>query len=353
MRLATTFVATMFIGWSRVTLSAAPAEIVVTTTIQAAVDAALPGDTIRVPSGVYPEAVLVTTDRLTIAAEPGAILDGGGIRGSGIRVRSLIPGGRVDRFTLTGLQVQRFTRNGVILLGVDGFQIDHGIFIDNDDYGVFPIFSSGGLISFNRVSRSNDTGIYLGQSTRSAIEHNHVTDCTVGIDVELSTHVAVRHNDVRRNTIGMTTEVLPGLTASATSDLDVDDNDFIDNNRPNPVTDPDEILAQLPHGVGLLVIGADRVVARHNRMLDNDSAGIAIIQLPAALAVLDPRIDPYPDGSQLFDNIVLRNGRAPDPKLAPFPGADLLWDGSGFGSCWGGNRFRTSFPDSLPACVRP
>ena len=40
--------------------------IVVSTTIQAAVDTANPGDTVRVPPGIYHENVLVTKDNITI-----------------------------------------------------------------------------------------------------------------------------------------------------------------------------------------------------------------------------------------------------------------------------------------------
>jgi len=339
------------IGVFRATVAAAPADIVVETTIQAAVDVGQPGDTIRVPPGEYHESVLVTKDRLTIVGVPGAILKGDGVRASGVRVRSLTPGGRVDGFTLASLQVQHYARNGVVLLGVDHFRIEHGTFVDNAEYGIFPIFSSDGVVAFNRVAGSQDTGIYIGQSTQAVIEYNHVTRCTVGIDVELSTQIAVRHNDVRRNTIGLTAEVLPGLSATATSDIEVVDTDFVANNEPNPVIDPDEILAQLPHGVGVLLVGADRVLVQNNRVLDNDSAGVAIIRLPAPFAALDPRIDPFPDHDQISGNVVFRNGRDPDPKLAPLPGADLLWDGSGFGACWDDNRFDTAFPPSLPPCA--
>ena len=51
---------------SPVLATAADKAIVVTTTIQAAVDAASPGDTIVVPPGIYHETVTVTRSGLTI-----------------------------------------------------------------------------------------------------------------------------------------------------------------------------------------------------------------------------------------------------------------------------------------------
>src|SRR5215207_3868125 len=76
--------------------------VVVSTTIQAAIDAANPGDTVRVPPGVYHENVLVAKDNIKIEGSQGAILDGSGLPGtSGITVRSLTPLMRINGFRLT------------------------------------------------------------------------------------------------------------------------------------------------------------------------------------------------------------------------------------------------------------
>jgi parallel beta-helix repeat protein len=325
--------------------------VVVSTTIQAAVDAANPGDTVRVPPGIYRENVLVAKDNITIKGQSGAILDGTGLPGnSGITVRSSSPSARINGFKLTGLQIQNYSRNGVILIRVDNYQIDDGKYINNEEYGIFPIRSFHGLIQSNQVSGSDDTGIYIGQSNDAVIRNNQVSDCTVGIEVEVSSNVIVQDNKMIDNTVGMTAEVLPGLRVTETANIQIIRNLFIRNNRPNPVTDPTDFLSQLPSGAGLLLVGADNVTVTDNKVAENNSVGIAVFQLPPALAALDPRIDPFPDHNQISRNVVLSNGSNPDPRIAPFPPSDLIWDFSGTGNCWSDNVFKTSFPSLLPNC---
>lgn len=327
-----------------------PNVVIVSTTIQAAVDAANPGDTVRVPPGTYYENVLVTKDNITIEGSQGAILDGTGLTGSGITVRSSAPLGRINGFSLSGLRIQNFVRNGVILNRVDNYQIDHGQYVDNLAYGIFPIRSTHGLIEFNQVSGSDDTGIYIGQSSDAVIRNNHVTDCTVAISAEVSSNIVVENNRVMDNTMGMLAMVLPGLSVAEAANIQITDNLFIRNNRPNPVSDPADILSQLPSGLGILIYGADHVNVMGNRVLDNNSAGIAVIQVTPAMAALDPRIEPFPNQILISRNVVLSNGADPDPKIAPLPSGDLIWDGSGTGNCWNNNVHKVSFPDPLPGC---
>jgi parallel beta-helix repeat protein len=324
--------------------------IIVSTTIQAAVDAAQPGDNVLVPPGTYRENVRVTKDNLTIQGSPGAILDGTGLAGNtGIRVAPAAPAIRMNDFTLSGLTIQNYSTNGVLLRRVDNFHIRDGRYINNGEYGIFPVFSSGGQIASNRVSGSDDTGIYVGQSSDVVIERNDARDCTIGIEIENSSNIDVRKNTVEGNSIGIVVQILPGLDVTATSDVNVTDNRLIANNRPNSVSDPDELLSLLPSGVGLFNVGGDRVRVRNNIAVQNHTAGIVVARLPPALAARDPRIDPFPDYNEIRDNVAMQNGDVPDAKIAPFPGSDLLWDLSGTGNCWAGNIFKSSFP-TLPVC---
>lgn len=329
---------------------AAAKVVVVSTTIQAAVDLAVAGDTVRVPPGIYHENVFVIKSGLTIDGGGGAVMDGSGLAGeTGILVVAALPAGKIEGFHLTGLSIRNYKENGVRLDGVNHFSISHGKYTNNHEYGIFPLHSSNGQIEFNQVSGSNDTGIYIGQSSDVVIEHNQASDCTVGIEVENSSRVNVRGNTAVLNSTGILVDVLPGLDVTATADVTVTDNFLSGNNRPNPIADPTDLLAQLPSGIGLLNLGGDRVLVRNNVVMQNNTAGIVVVQLPPAVASLDGRIDPIPDHNQIRNNVVLQNGRKPDPKLAPLPASDLIWDGSGTRNCWAGNIFNTAFP-ALPGC---
>lgn len=326
--------------------------ITVITTIQAAVDEAQPGDTVFVPPGTYRENVRVTKDNITIRGSQAAELDGTGLAGStGIRVAPIAPATHISGFVLIGLTIQNYTRNGVFLSRVDNFQISHSNYIDNDAYGIFPVRSSNGLIDSNQVSGSNDTGLYVGQSNDIVLEKNHLTDSTIGINVENCSHVVVRENTVTGNSVGIVIHILPGLSVTDTSDVSVTRNRLFANNRLNPVTNPNDLLSLLPSGFGFVNIGGDRVEARDNIVTHNKTGGLVVTQLPAEVAALDPRINPFPDDNKIAENVVLQNGYDPDPKLGVFhlPSADLLWDFAGTGNCWTDNIFKTSFP-SLPVC---
>lgn len=325
--------------------------IVVATTIQAAVDASQPGDTVKVPAGTYHENVLVTRNGITIEGSPGAMLDGAGLSGdTGIHAAPLSPASTIKGFRLRGLRIQNYAGNGVLIENGRDFEVTGGTYVGNGEYGIFALHGADGRIGGNSVSGSNDTAIYIGQSRDITVRDNVAADSTVGIEVENSIDVTVSSNRCAGNSAGILVDVLPGLDETVTRAVTVRNNQLLDNNRPNPVTDPFDILSLLPSGVGLLNVGGDGLTVAGNIVTGNNSAGILIAQLPPAAASQDPRIDPFPDHNEIRNNVTLENGANPDPKIAPLPGADLVWDFSGSGNCWANNVFQTSFPDPLPRC---
>jgi nitrous oxidase accessory protein NosD len=220
--------------------------IIVTTTIQAAVDAAQPGDTILVPPGTYRESVLVNKSHLTITGSPAAVIDAEGFP-TGIRVGT----GRISR-----------------------------------------------------LLKGNTAGIHMA--------------------------------------------VLPDHPRPFTDDVVVERNQVVRNNLPNPVpADSGDEIGGVPTGVGIVNLGSDHVVVRSNRVLGNDSLGVIVLR--NLFGPADPRIEPDADFNQVRGNVVLQNGRHPDPVRAITPGADIVYDGTGTGNCFANNIFATDFPAGITA----
>jgi parallel beta-helix repeat protein len=336
--------------------------IVVTTTIQAAVDAAQPGDAIVVPPGTYRESVLVTKSDLTIAGSRAAILDAAGFR-TGIRVGSgsisrsgpvpTCPPLAVEGFTLKGLTVEHASFSGVFLAGVDGYHLTGTRYVDNPVYGPFPVCSRNGLIDFNQVvgggsaaGPSTDTGIYVGDDDQVTVRNNSVTNYVIGVVVENTINAIVQDNLLQGNTAGVYAAVLPNHPRPFTDNVVIEHNQVIKNNLPNPVPpDSGDEIGGVPTGVGIVNFGADHVVIQDNQVLGNDSLGVIVLQNFVASA--DPRIEPNPDFGQVRGNVILQNGRSPDPVRAITPGADIVYDGTGTGNCFADNVFTTEFPTGI------
>jgi parallel beta-helix repeat protein len=338
--------------------------IIVTTTIQAAVDAAQPGDTILVPPGTYRESVLVTKSHLTIVGSRAAILDAAGFR-TGIRVGTgrisrggpspACPPVAVEGFTLDGLTIRHAGFSGVFLVGVDGYHLTGSRYVDNPVYGPYPVCSRHGLIDFNQVTGggsavgpSTDTGIYVGDDNEVTVRNNRVTNYVIGVVVENTIHTTVTDNLLKGNTAGIYVAVFPNHPRPFTDHVVIDRNQVLHNNLPNPVAaDSGDEIGLVPTGAGIVNLGGDHVVIRDNRVLGNDSLGVAIVQ--NLLAPADPRIEPNPDFNQVRGNVILHNGQDPDPVRAITPGADIVYDGTGTGTCFADNVFKTEFPAGITA----
>jgi parallel beta-helix repeat protein len=326
------------------------AVIVVSSTIQSAVDAAKPGDTILVPPGTYTETVRVSKDDITIVGPRNAVLDASGfsngihigaeIFGTGSNNAPVCPSVAVRNFTLIGLTIQNAKQNGVFLSGVDKYILIGGKYIDNGDYGPYPSCSNNGQIHFNDVSGGSDTCIYVGNDVDVSVTNNEAAGCTVGIQIVNSSDIMIRKNSVNDNTAGILAIVDPFNPLTKTDNVIIEKNDVARNNSPNKSTDED--LQRIPSGTGILNVGGDKLSIRKNNVAGNNTFGIAITQNP--IAAEDPRIDPNPDGTEVRENVIVDNGSAPADAL---PGGDIFYDGAGTGNCFADNTFKTATPPNV------
>jgi parallel beta-helix repeat protein len=327
----------------------ANADIVpVSSTIQAAVDAAEPGDIIIVPPGTYHESVRVLKDNITIVGPEKAIIDATGFV-NGIHVGAdvfvpsenpVCPAIAVHNFTVTGLTVRNAASNGIFLSGVDGYVIARGKYINNGDYATYPSCSNNGHIVFNYAKGGSDTCLYIGNDVSVSVSRNRASGCTVGIQIVNSSNFLVSSNIVTGNATGILAIVDPLNPRIETSDGLIEKNTVTNNNLPNTSTEGD--IGRIPSGTGILNVATDRLTIRENTVTGNHTLGVAITANP--LAAEDKRINPDPNGNRVLLNTVVNNGTQPAPTL---PGADLFYDGSGQGNCFSGNKYNTAIPPGV------
>jgi parallel beta-helix repeat protein len=346
--------------------------------IQAAVDSASPGDRILVEPGTYTEAgrpcpteptvtcaVVVSKDNINLLgqgtpAHP-VILQSNGSQDQGFAVAKTGDptcltdrSQRIEGSLISGFTVQGFAGSGILLNCADDWRVTGVTAIDNYEYGIFPSHSGSGRIDHSLATGSNDTGIYVGQSQGARIDHNTASGNVSGFEIENSTGVQADHNTAAGNTAGIVSFTLPFLDLKTNSDNLIDHNTVTGNNKANTCPPGDDVCA-LPVGTGILLVATDTNLVDHNTVTGNNSFGIGIANFcvvthlpPLFCAGLD--IDPNPNGNQITHNLGSGNGLAPDPTIAPLPGADLLWDGTGTGNCWQDNVADTTFPAPLPTC---
>jgi hypothetical protein len=318
--------------------------------IQAAVDAASPGDTVMVSAGTYRESVKIKTDGLTLRAQGRVTLkplpygDGecylpGHVAGFCIVPADFDPGvgsytRRVRDVTITGFRIVGFD-DGVFGFGTENLRVSHVVAVDNSDYGVASFDGIGTKITRNATSGSHDAGIYVGDSVdaNAVVKNNRSWNNALGILVRHSHKVVVSHNKVRGNCLGVF--LLSDVEAGGSGHITVQHNKVSANNNVCP-----EFEGFLPDlgGGGIVLAGSQHDIIFHNVVTHNRgntlfSGGIVLITNTL----------PNPDGSfdASKDNLVALN------RLSGNEPGDIVTDATSTPNVFVRNRCDTSIPDGL------
>ena len=215
---------TVFLMGCKISVEASPDIIYVPTnylTIQEAINAANPGDSIFVYSGTYYENVVVNKTVLLVGEDGhSTIIDGGGtdnvidvtadnvnINGftiqnsgstdsdSGIYVIS--SSNNISHNTITN------NRNGIYLYYSSGNVVSGNSVYSNNWYGIYLYHSSGDVVSGNNLYSNYNDGIYLYYSSGNVISGNSVHSNNNGINLYYSSDNVISGNSVSNNDCGV------------------------------------------------------------------------------------------------------------------------------------------------------
>lgn len=320
--------------------------------IQAAVDAADPGDKILVKRGRYAENVAITTDGITLKSHgaklvpppdptPNACSSGDPAR-DGICATGQVdfpPDGPptvtdpVSDVTIKGFKVKGFPGTGINFLGAEDPVVKHNRTEDNGEYGIARFVSTGGKIVGNDASGSEEAGIYVGDSPDAdvLIAANRTFDNHLfGLFLRDAADGRVVANRSYGNCVGA---IVLNTGANVAADWRFFGNRIHDNDRFCP-GNAEEGTPPLS-GIGVLIAnGADNKLVG-NVIRDNDPSGE--VPFSGGVVVVDagiPGANP-PSGNLVKGNVILGN----EP--------DIFWDGSGEGNVIERNLCQTSVPDGL------
>jgi hypothetical protein len=332
-------------------------------TIQAAVDAAGPGDLILIAPGVYTEAVDVTTNNLTIRGldRNEVILDGEFTLDNGIRVLE------ADGVAIENVTARNYKTNGFYWTGVTGYRGSYLTAYRNGEYGIYAFGSVEGQFDHSYASGSPDAGFYIG----SCYPCNAlVTDVVAEYNgfgysgTNAGGNLLIVNSTFRFNRAGIAPNSGSYQTCYPERETTIVGNIVHSNSQADS---PGVALALIATGNGIVVAGGVNNTIERNLVFDHALGGISLVGIPEENAsagpppeeeLLQPCVDggvysaPAASGSgetvvwQVFGNRV-RDNVVEDSGVADLVVASIGVDLALLGNCFAGNQFATSAPLNL------
>jgi len=244
-------------------------------TIQAAVDAANPGDLVLIERGVYREEVQVTTPGLTLRGvdRNEVLIDGEFQRPNGVSVLF------ADGVAVENMTAINNTSNGFFWSGVRGYRGSYLTAVNNAVYGIYAFDSSDGLLEHSLASGSPDAGFYIGQCDPcEAVISDSISEWNgLGYSgTNASSDLFIVNSVFRHNVAGIAPNTLDGELLPPFHNVSIVGNLVHDNGNVDAPALAFEWGAQ---GNGILLAGGGDSYVSRNRVFNHPQSGIAIFPM--------------------------------------------------------------------------
>ncbi|HEX5926477.1 MAG TPA: right-handed parallel beta-helix repeat-containing protein [Baekduia sp.] len=300
--------------------------------IQAAVDAAQPGDLVRIGPGTYREQVVVGPAKRDVVLRGTdrnrVVLDGGnGTRFNGITVHA-------DGVAVENLTVRGFASDAILFTPpkgapkqLNGWRASYVTAASNGLHGIDALGARGGTIEHVWASGHGAAGLRIGdcRPCDSLVTDSVAERGMAGFEAaDSGGNVVVAHSLFRNNRVGVLLLSAGKEEPFHQQDTTIVGNVIVDNANPSAPGHGDNF------GVGVLVRGGRRDGLARNRISGHPGAGVLLTASDDA-----PAAEDSVQGNVLHDNGV-------DLALAPRAGQR-----TSKGSCFAQNQFRTSMPADI------
>jgi parallel beta-helix repeat protein len=232
--------------------------------------------------------------------------------------------------TVSGFHVEGFEEFGIGMIGGKDVDIVNNTTVDNEEYGIARFVSTGGTLTNNRATGSEEAGVYLGDSpdaNASIVGNTAWNNGLFGIFVRDSSHGSVVGNISFGNCVG----IIVLSTFPPADDWTVTKNVVRNNTGACPEGEEGPPLS----GLGIFLAGASHSTVLANIVTGNQPTGPTFVSGGIAVASTAPFGGNDPVGNLIKANKAHNNQ------------PDLFYDGTGSGNLFVANSCKTSVPDGL------